>query len=71
MTVQNEIGVKMTDRVHLQLFFHCCRCGESICSTGIANDYHYPLWFFENPIIPADEGYVCSECANAEVRSAL
>ena len=70
MTVQNDIGVKMTDRVHLELFFQCCRCGESICSTGIANDYHYPGWFFENPIIVADEGYVCSECANAALRGA-
>jgi hypothetical protein len=71
MKVQNDIGVRVMDRLHLQLFFQCCRCGESICSTGIANDYHFPRWFFENPIVPADEGYVCSECANGGGRGAL
>jgi hypothetical protein len=63
MTVQQDIGVKMRDRIHLELFFLCCRCGESICSTGIANDYHYPLWFIKNPVIPTDEGYLCNACA--------
>jgi hypothetical protein len=43
MTVQQDIGVKMRDRIHLQLF---------------------PLWFIKDPIFPAEEGYVCSECAN-------
>jgi hypothetical protein len=45
MTVQQDIGVKMSDKLHLQFFFTCVRCGEMICSTGIANNYHYPLWF--------------------------
>jgi len=63
MTAQLDINVKMMGKVHLQLFFECCRCGESVCATGIANDYHYPLWFLEKPIVPADKGYLCSECA--------
>jgi hypothetical protein len=63
MKVQSDIGIKMRDRIHLELFFLCCRCGESICSTGIANDYHYPLWFIKDPIFSAEDGYVCSECA--------
>ena len=64
MKVQIDIGIKMRDRIHLQLFFACARCGEMICSTGIANNYHYPLWFIQNPIIPTDEGYMCNACAN-------
>jgi hypothetical protein len=64
MKAQNDIGVKMSDKLHLQFFFTCVRCGEMICSTGIANNYHYPLWFIKNPIIPADEGYLCNACAN-------
>jgi hypothetical protein len=62
MTVQNDIGVKMRDKLHLQLFFYCCKCGESICSTGIANDYHFPQWYVDSPIGFTDEGLVCYSC---------
>jgi hypothetical protein len=65
MKLQNYIGVKMRDKLHLQLFFECSRCGESICSEGTASDYHFPCWFIKNPIIPAGKGYLCSECAKA------
>ena len=62
MTVQQDIGVKMKDDLHLQLFFACARCGKMICSTGIANNYHYPLWYVDSPIGYTEEGLVCDRC---------
>ena len=64
MTVQQDIDVRMRDGLHLLLFFQCCRCGQSVCATGTANNYHYPVWFIKNPIIPANEGFLCNACAN-------
>ena len=64
MTVPKNIDVTMQDELHLLIFFACARCGEMICSTGIANNYRYPMWFIEKPLVPVDEGYVCSRCAN-------
>jgi hypothetical protein len=62
MNVQSDIGVKMSGKIHLQLFFQCSRCGESICLTGVANDYHYPQWYVGEPLSCTEEGLVCYEC---------
>ena len=62
MKLENDIGVKMRDKLHLQLFFTCVRCCEAICSTGIANNYHYPLWYVDRPISYTEDGLVCDRC---------
>ena len=62
MAVKQNIDVTMQDELHLLIFFGCVRCGETICSTGIANNYRYPMWFIEEPLVPVDEGYVCDAC---------
>jgi hypothetical protein len=33
-----------------------------ICSTGIANNYHYPLWYVDSPIGYTEEGLICDGC---------
>jgi len=71
MTIQNHIGVKMRDKLHLQLFFVCCRCGESICSTGVANDYNYPQWYVGKPIGFTDDGFVCYNCRKGADRQGI
>ena len=62
MTVQRNISVKLKGELHLELYFECAGCGEMICSTGIANDYHYPQWYVGNPISFTEEGLVCYSC---------
>jgi hypothetical protein len=63
MAVKKNIDVTMQDELHLLIFFACARCGEMICSKGIANNYRYPMWFIEKPIVPADDSYFCYSCA--------
>lgn len=63
MAVPKNIDVTMQDELHLLIFFACARCGEMICSKGIANNYRYPMWFIKKPIVPVGGGYVCDVCA--------
>ncbi len=48
--------------MHMHLVYQCCKCGRSIHSEGIPNNYYFPQWFLYQPIFHTEDGLICSRC---------